>query len=166
MRLLVLGSDVAHVATHLYRAVRKQPRTSCDRGGCCARARVSVPPGSRRLGQCGDPDSGRCAPNTLAAMESAVLICRPANPPKEPIQPMTLGMRRLGVRSLAVSCHQCHHETIINADRWPGQMRVPLFGPRVVCTKCGAVGADARPNWREQPQRESLTGVQWRWRIP
>jgi hypothetical protein len=26
----------------------------------------------------------------------------------------------------------------------------------------GIVGADARPNWQEQPQRESLTGVQWR----
>jgi hypothetical protein len=53
---------------------------------------------------------------------------------------MTLGgMRRLGVRSLAVSRHQCHHETIIYADRWPGHMRVPLFGPRMVCTKCGAL---------------------------
>jgi hypothetical protein len=78
-----------------------------------------------------------------------MLTCRLANPPKEPIRPMTLGsMRRLGVRSLAVSCHQCHHETIINADRWPGQMRVPAFGPRMVCMKCGAVGADARPNRR------------------
>jgi hypothetical protein len=64
---------------------------------------------------------------------------------------MTLGsMRRFGVRSLAVSCHQCHHETIINADRWPGQMRVPSVGLRTVCTKCGAVGADVRPNWRER----------------
>jgi hypothetical protein len=33
---------------------------------------------------------------------------------------------------------------------------------RMVCTRCGIIGADARPNWREQPQRESLTGVQWR----
>jgi hypothetical protein len=24
------------------------------------------------------------------------------------------------------------------------------------------IGADARPNWREQPARESLTGAQWR----
>ena len=86
-----------------------------------------------------------------------MLTCRPANPPKEPIRPMTLGgIRRLGVRSLAVSCHQCHHETIINADRWPGQMRVPAFGSRMVCTKCGAVGADARPNWREREQQPPL----------
>jgi hypothetical protein len=39
---------------------------------------------------------------------------------------------------------------------------VPSFGPRMVCTRCGIIGADARPNWQEQPQRESLTGVQWR----
>jgi hypothetical protein len=32
----------------------------------------------------------------------------------------------------------------------------------MVCTKCGIVGADARPNWQEQPARESLGGVQWR----
>jgi hypothetical protein len=30
------------------------------------------------------------------------------------------------------------------------------------CTRCGVIGADARPNWREQPSRESLTGAQWR----
>jgi hypothetical protein len=29
-------------------------------------------------------------------------------------------------------------------------------------TRCGIIGADARPNWREQPARESLIGVQWR----
>jgi hypothetical protein len=90
-----------------------------------------------------------------------VLTCRPANPPKEPIRPMTLGsMRRLGVRSLAVSCHQCHHETIINADRWPGQMRVPSFGPRMVCTKCGAVGADVRRTGGSGGNNPMATGCQ------
>jgi hypothetical protein len=24
------------------------------------------------------------------------------------------------------------------------------------------IGSDARPNWKEQPPRETLTGVQWR----
>ena len=27
---------------------------------------------------------------------------------------------------------------------------VPSFGPRMVCTVCGAIGADARPNWNER----------------
>ena len=81
----------------------------------------------------------------------------------EPIEPMTLGnMRANGVRSLAVSCHLCHHEAIISAAPWPDDVPVPMFGPRMVCTKCGVIGADARPNWQEQPPREALTGVQWR----
>jgi hypothetical protein len=81
----------------------------------------------------------------------------------EPIQPMTLGnMRTNGVRSLAVGCHLCHHEAVISGAPWPDDVPAPMFGPRMVCTKCGIVGADARPNWREQPARESLTGVQWR----
>jgi hypothetical protein len=80
----------------------------------------------------------------------------------QPIEPMTLGnMRELGVRSLDVSCWNCHHQAVLSADRWPDDLAVPTFGPRMVCTGCGIVGADARPNWKEQPQRESLTGIQW-----
>ena len=26
---------------------------------------------------------------------------------------------------------------------------IGAFGPRMVCTRCGIVGADARPDWRE-----------------
>jgi hypothetical protein len=38
----------------------------------------------------------------------------------DPIEPMTLGnMRENGVRSLSVTCWQCHHETVINVDQWP-----------------------------------------------
>jgi hypothetical protein len=60
-------------------------------------------------------------------------------------------MRQNGVRSLAVRCHQCRHEVIMTS-----------FGPRMVRTGCGIIGADARPHWGEQPPRETLTGVQWR----
>jgi hypothetical protein len=81
----------------------------------------------------------------------------------QPIEPMTLGnMRELGVRSLDVSCWNCQHRAVLSVDRWPDYVAVPTFGPRMVCTGCGIVGADARPNWQEQPQRETLTGVQWR----
>jgi hypothetical protein len=75
----------------------------------------------------------------------------------DPIEPMTLGnMRELGVRSLDVSCWNCHHQAVLSADRWPDD------GPRMVCTGCGIIGADARPRWRGQPPRKTLTGVQWR----
>jgi hypothetical protein len=76
---------------------------------------------------------------------------------------MTLGnMRSLGVRSLAVSCELCHHDAILSAELWPDHIPMPSFGPRMVCTRCGIIGADARPNWREQTERPSLTGTQRR----
>ena len=63
---------------------------------------------------------------------------------------MTLGnMRELGVRSLFVTCELCHHVAVLPADRWGDVMLVSAFRPRMVCTRCGIVGADARPNWRE-----------------
>jgi hypothetical protein len=69
----------------------------------------------------------------------------------DPIEPMDLAnMRQNGVRSLDVQCWQCRHRTIINADHWPGDLTVKSFEPRMVCTKCGTIGADVRPNWRER----------------
>ena len=63
---------------------------------------------------------------------------------------MTLGnMRELGVHSLAVTCELCHHEAVLPADRWPDEVLVSIFRPRMVCTCCGIVGTDARPNGRE-----------------
>jgi hypothetical protein len=39
---------------------------------------------------------------------------------------------------------------IINVDHLPGYLTVPSFGPKMVCTKCGTIGADVRPNWQER----------------
>jgi hypothetical protein len=81
----------------------------------------------------------------------------------DPIEPMDLAnMRQNGVRSIAVRCHLCRHEVIMNVDHLSGDVTVPSLGPKMVCTKCETIGAGVRPNWREQPARESLTGVQWR----
>jgi len=56
---------------------------------------------------------------------------------------MTLGnMRELGVRSLDVSCWLCHRQAILSADRWPDDVPVPTFGPRMLHTG-GIIGADA-----------------------
>jgi hypothetical protein len=63
---------------------------------------------------------------------------------------MTLGnMRANGVRSLAVSCHLCHHQS---PDSWPDDVPVPSFGPRMLCTRCGIIGADARPSAVKVPR--------------
>jgi hypothetical protein len=76
---------------------------------------------------------------------------------------MTLAnMRAQGVRSLWVVCELCHHEAVLNVDGYGDAVPVPAFGPRMVCTSCGIIGAFARPNWQERPASESLTGQQWR----
>jgi hypothetical protein len=59
---------------------------------------------------------------------------------------MTLGCGANGVRSLAVYCLACHHRSALAVDRWSDNVAVPAFGPRMVCTNCGAIGVDARPN--------------------
>jgi hypothetical protein len=70
------------------------------------------------------------------------------------IEPMDLAnMRQNGVRSLAVQCHQCRHEVIMNVDHLPGDVTVPSLGPKMVCTKCETVGANVRPNWLEKAKQ-------------
>jgi hypothetical protein len=60
---------------------------------------------------------------------------RPRSPPGEP---MTLGnMRANGVRSLAVSFWQCHHQAVLSVDRLPDHMPVPAFGPRMCARNAG-----------------------------
>jgi hypothetical protein len=74
-----------------------------------------------------------------------------ALPSKYEIQPMDLAnMRQNGVRSLEVACFGCRHEVIVKVDNYPGDLLVKEFGPRMVCTKCGMVGADVLPNWKER----------------
>jgi hypothetical protein len=55
-------------------------------------------------------------------------------------------MRENGVRSLDVQ----RHRVIVDVDHPPGDLTVPSFGPRMVCTKCGTIGANVRPNWMER----------------
>jgi hypothetical protein len=67
-----------------------------------------------------------------------------------PMEPMDLAnLRANGVRSLDVSRWNRHHRAIMSADPWPDHVPLPRFGPRMVCTRCGIIGADARPNWQE-----------------
>jgi len=76
--------------------------------------------------------------------------------------PMDLAnMRAQGVRSLWGVCELCHHEAVVNVDRHGDAVPVPVFGPRMVCTRCGIIGAHARPNWQERQPQQSLTGRQW-----
>jgi hypothetical protein len=74
--------------------------------------------------------------------------------------PMTpANMRAQGVRSLWVVCKLCHHEAVLNVDRYGDAVPVPAFGPRMACSAWRIIGAHARPNSRERPTTESLTGA-------
>jgi hypothetical protein len=66
---------------------------------------------------------------------------------------MTLAnMRQQGVHTLSVTCGAvcCHHQAVLDVNAFADDLAVPSFGPRMVCTVCGAIGADARPNWNER----------------
>jgi hypothetical protein len=77
--------------------------------------------------------------------------------------PMSLGnMRHHGVRSLSITCELCRHAAVVNVDGFADTVTVPSFRSRMVCTSCGIIGADVRPNWSERAVGESLTGRQWR----
>ncbi len=79
--------------------------------------------------------------------------------------PVTLGhIRSHGVRRLLIYCSigLCHHSATVDADRWPDDTAIRDLCPKAVCTKCGMIGADVRPNWLKRAGRESLTGRQWR----
>lgn len=67
---------------------------------------------------------------------------------------MTLGnMRSLGVRSLAIYCTRCHHQAVLPVEGFGDHVEVPSFGPKIVCTRCGSIGAEAWQNWREHQAR-------------
>jgi hypothetical protein len=51
--------------------------------------------------------------------------------------------------ALFVACHCCLHSVELNVDHMPDDTEVPSIGPRIVCTRSGHVGADARPDWSE-----------------
>jgi hypothetical protein len=83
-----------------------------------------------------------CRRQTMSAMAAAfagsghgILTAMGTRPRSQAGPPMTLGnMRANGVRSLDVSCWQCHQRTIMSADPWPDHVPVPLRHHRCRCT--------------------------------
>jgi hypothetical protein len=79
--------------------------------------------------------------------------------------PVMLGhLRSHGCRRLLIYCSTglCHHGAVVDADRWPDDTTIRDLCPKAVCTRCGMIGGDVRPNWQERVGQESLTGSQWR----
>ena len=53
---------------------------------------------------------------------------------------------------------------MINVDCYGDAVPVPAFGPRMVCTSCGIIGAFARPNWQERALQIRAARAFLRWR--
>jgi hypothetical protein len=69
---------------------------------------------------------------------------------RETFPPVTLGhIRGYGCRDLLVYCRSgwCHHSAVINADWLSDDVPVRSLCPRMVCTACGLIGAEVRPDW-------------------
>jgi hypothetical protein len=78
---------------------------------------------------------------------------------------MTLGnMRQNGVRRLLVYCNglRCWHSATVDADFLASDVVLKSLEPRMVCSRCGLIGADVRPNWSDQPTRETMVGPNFR----
>jgi hypothetical protein len=69
---------------------------------------------------------------------------------RETIEPVTLAhIRAHGCRGVLVYCisNRCNHRTTINVDWLPDETPVRSLCRRMVCTECGSIGADVRPDW-------------------
>jgi hypothetical protein len=67
---------------------------------------------------------------------------------------MTLAnMRQNGVRRLRVYCNglRCWRSAMVDADFLADDVVLKSLEPWMVCSQCGLIGADVRPNWSDQP---------------
>jgi hypothetical protein len=70
-------------------------------------------------------------------------------------------MRTHGVRHVLIYCvhnARCWHSGRLNVDAWPDDVTFESIERRLVCTRCGVIGAHVRPDWSDGPKRENLTG--------
>jgi len=68
----------------------------------------------------------------------------------ETFPPVTMGhIRGQGCRDLLVYCGsgRCHHSAPLSGDGFPDDMPVRSLCGRMICTRCGYIGADVRPDW-------------------
>ena len=68
----------------------------------------------------------------------------------ETFEPETMRhIRGHGCRDLLVYCNsgRCHHSATMNDDWLSDETPVRSLCRRMVCTKCGMIGADVRPDW-------------------
>ena len=61
-------------------------------------------------------------------------------------------IRGHGVTRLLVYCGNavwCHHSATVDGDFLPDETQLIPLCERFVCTRCGVIGADVRPDWSQ-----------------
>jgi len=69
---------------------------------------------------------------------------------RQPVDLVTMGhIRSHGCRDLLVYCNSvwCNQSARLNADWLPDNTVLLELDERMVCTACGLIGADVRPDW-------------------
>jgi hypothetical protein len=77
--------------------------------------------------------------------------------PHEP--KITIGeMREPGPTRLLVYCgdYRCAHSVLIEANRWPDDVRLSDLEPKFTCRACGHRGADVRPLFEGRQRSQEL----------
>jgi hypothetical protein len=66
-------------------------------------------------------------------------------------------IRGHAVTRLLVYCESiwCNHSATLNADWLPDDTILLALDRRMVCTACGLIGADVRPDWSQHPNRST-----------
>jgi hypothetical protein len=70
-------------------------------------------------------------------------------------------IRSHGVTHLLVYCGNavwCHHSAKIDGDFVPDETELLSLDRRFVCTRCGFIGADVRPDWSQTGKQPGLGG--------
>jgi len=71
--------------------------------------------------------------------------------------------RATGALSAAHAQGDAGHESAatrrINVEAHPDDVSVPAFSRRMLCTACGMIGADARPNWNDRRRQPGAIGL-------
>jgi hypothetical protein len=70
-------------------------------------------------------------------------------------------VRALGCRDLLVYCESgwCHHSAKISGDFLPDDTVLLDLDRRMVCTACGLIGADLRPDWTPMTGNGGMGGA-------
>jgi hypothetical protein len=81
---------------------------------------------------------------------------------RETFDLVTLGhIRSHGCRDLLVYCisGRWHHRASLNGDWLPDEMPVRPLCARMVCTRCGMIDADVRPDWSLHVNKKRVSGL-------